>query len=433
MQSSPSLRAITRPLAPVADLVDLAHPHDPLVWVRGDRGIVGAGIAWRASVQGARRFEDAAEAWNRVRGAATIDDALDRPGSGLIAFGTFAFDDESSASSDLIVPRMIIGFHASQAWVTVVLVGDEPAPDWVDHGVLTLDMIRDDMLALHEQVQPLVAWPRALFTSPENEDEAYRRAVATAAARISAGQGVQKIVLARRLQAQLPAGADLRVPIARLTERYTDCWTFAVDGMIGSSPETLLRSIGGEVTSRVLAGTRKRSDDPAHDIALRNELEASVKEQLEHAYAVRSLVETLTPHTSSLSHDDPPYLLELPNVWHLATNLIARLADDSDALFLAGKVHPTAAVAGTPTEVALAAIRELEPFDRGRYAGAVGWTDYRGDGDWAIALRSAQITPPGSTRTVTAYAGGGILADSDPEHELIETVAKFRPILEAFA
>lgn len=444
----PRLHAITRRLEPIRDLVSLAHPYEPLVWIRGDRGVVGAGEAWRLPVRGPGRFTEASSVWNRVRAEATVDDALDRPASGLVAFGTFAFDDASRTDSVLIVPRMMIGFHDDEAWVTVVVTSGEPVPAWLgrreSEEPVALDAAREAFLALHERAEQGSGsgWPATVFTAPEGEDDAYMRGVAAAAARIGEEEdtpgGARKIVLARRLHAVIPPDADLRVPIARLTERYTDCWTFAVDGMIGASPETLLRSIDGEVTARVLAGTRKRSDDPAHDEQLRDELEGSVKEQLEHRFAVRSLVETLTPHTSSLTHDDPPYLLRLPNVWHLATNLIARLADDSDALVLAGKVHPTAAVAGTPTPVAIRAIAELEPFDRGRYAGAVGWTDHRGDGDWAIALRSAQVDPPrvstpGEPRTVTAYAGGGILADSDPRHELIETVAKFRPILEAFS
>lgn len=129
-----------------------------------------------------------------------------------------------------------------------------------------------------------------------------------------------------------------------------------------------------------------------------------------------------------------PFALELPNVWHLATDLRAGLGEQSASLELAGALHPTAAVAGTPTRAAVAAIAELEPFDRGRYSGAVGWIDASGDGEWAIALRCAQVGPAqGGRRAVVASAGGGIVAGSDPEHELGETVSKFRPVTEAFA
>ena len=149
----------------------------------------------------------------------------------------------------------------------------------------------------------------------------------------------------------------------------------------------------------------------------------------EHEFAVQSVVASLRPHTSVLTTSEVPFTVKLPNLWHLATDVEGTLSDGSTSLDLIAAMHPTAAVAGTPTADALAIIRELEPFDRGRYAGPVGWVGADGDGEWAIALRCAQVSPTGD---VTAYAGCGIVLDSDPDHELAETKMKFRPVVEAF-
>src|SRR5690606_20365310 len=149
----------------------------------------------------------------------------------------------------------------------------------------------------------------------------------------------------------------------------------------------------------------------------------------EHRFAVESVLRALRPHGPGITADELPFTLKLPNLWHLGSDVHGRLADGSGALDLVAALHPTAAVAGTPTRAALRVIRELEPFDRGRYAGPVGWVDAAGDGKWAISLRSAELAADG---TLTAYAGAGIVAESDPDRELAETKLKFRPIVEAF-
>jgi menaquinone-specific isochorismate synthase len=194
---------------------------------------------------------------------------------------------------------------------------------------------------------------------------------------------------------------------------------------------------GGAVTARVLAGTVPRGADANDDAAAPIALAHSGKNLDEHRYAVRSVLDALAPHAHSVRADDEPFALELPNLWHLATDIAGELADHASALDLVASLHPTAAVAGTPTDAAIELIRRLEPFDRGRYAGPVGWVDANGDGEWAIALRCAQIgaaSPehPG-TLPVVAHAGAGIVAGSDPETELLETRVKFRPIVDALA
>ncbi|MFA5608011.1 MAG: isochorismate synthase [Leucobacter sp.] len=425
----PRLRAVTRALGSTPDLVSLADPNDPLLWLRGDRGCVGVGEALRLSFRGPRRFEDAAERWREIAAAAWVDDPVGLPGTGLVALGAFAFDARSGAESVLVVPRLLVARHRGAAWITeVTVLGDREQPHPRDPSA--------DPTPELPIPSPERAWPGTAFSGDDRDLDAYHAGVREAAARIARGD-VEKVVLARQVEGSLPAGSDLRVPLARLSDRYLDCWTFAIDGLVGASPETLIRSTDGAVSARVLAGTRGRhAEDADRDRRARDELLTSAKEQHEHAFAVQSVVTALSPYVSELCTSDEPFPLRLPNVWHLATDLGAALDESSSALALVGALHPTAAVAGTPTADAIEMIAELEPFDRGRYSGAVGWIDGDGDGEWVIALRCAQLgesDPVTGARTVTASAGGGIVDGSDPAHELGETVSKLRPITEAFA
>lgn len=436
---------ISRPLSQIPDLVSLAAPGDPLVWVRQRRGFVGLGVAHRLETRGEARFAEASRVWAELQRTAEVDDPIAGPATGLIALGTFAFASNSAEASVLIVPRVVVGKKDGEGWITLIAPSPTPsepsssaaetiaAASVVD--AATLPALLDSLGVEYGRgsaAQAAQEWQALDWQPPEGETEAYRDGVAEAGRRLEATtEGIEKIVLARRLSAELQEGADLRVPLNRLANRYLDCWTFAVDGMVGASPETLIRSIHGKVSARVLAGTRRRDPLESRDEALATELLESDKEQLEHRFAIDSLVETLTPHVTGLAHDDEPSLLQLPNVWHLATRVTAQLADGADAFELAEAVHPTAAVAGTPTPLAMRMIDELEPFDRGRYAGAVGWVGAGGNGDWAIALRSAQVDHSRTPATITAFAGGGLVVGADPEHELGETVSKFRPMVEA--
>ncbi|CAG7615567.1 isochorismate synthase MenF [Leucobacter soli] len=459
------LYAVTRPLAQVPSLDDLigqADPRHPLVWTRGDRGCVGVGEALRLHFSGPSRFADAAEAWRAISARAVIDDPVRMPGSGLVAFGSFAFADEAAGVdapgartdrdgeaegtvSALIVPRILIARHRGTAWITEI--GFAPFE--------------------HAPVLPSPAAPGAWAGAElpiDDADPSYLAGVREATSRIDRGEA-EKIVLARQVRGSIPASDDLRVPLLRLAGRYDDCWTYAVDGMIGASPETLIRRTDGAISGRVLAGTRGRKpEDPAADARARDDLLTSAKEQHEHAFAVQSVITALSPHVRELHTSEEPFALRLPNVWHLATELGAVPGDQGSSLELAAALHPTAAVAGTPTAAAVEAIAELEPAGRGRYAGPVGWIDAAGEGEWVIALRCAEVGPgldrpagdgpdrsgadpdapahasadedavdTATARTVTAYAGGGIVAGSDPAHEFGETVSKFAPIAEAFA
>jgi menaquinone-specific isochorismate synthase len=238
-----------------------------------------------------------------------------------------------------------------------------------------------------------------------------------------------KVVLARDLVANAPGVRDWRQAINRLSDAYPDCTTFALDGLVGSTPETLAVVHGGRLELRVLAGSTARGSNPAADRESAHQLVTSAKDNDEHRFAVESVLQSLATITPTVAADDQPSTLKLANVWHLATDIQASLPAEVTSLDVVAAIHPSAAVAGSPTPEALEIIRRLEPFDRGRYAGPVGWMDSSGDGEWSIALRCAQWSPEG---TITAYAGAGIVVNSDPESELLETRLKFKPVVDAF-
>ncbi|GHF13566.1 isochorismate synthase MenF [Pseudolysinimonas yzui] len=395
----------TRRIDPVPSLIPYSDPTHPLLFLRRGDGIAGIGEALRLEFRGPTRLADAAAAWREVAASARVDDEVRIGGSGLVGFGAFAFDDDSTRTSVLIVPRVVIGRRNGVGWVTRV--------NGADDAITASPLGAEYRLSLHPGALP---------------PDAYRDAVRSAVGRILSGS-LEKVVLARDLVGHVPAGADLRRVLLELALGYPDTWTFAVDGHLGSSPETLVRVYGGDVTARVLAGSHARGADAEADAAAALELATSSKDLDEHRFAVESVLRALRPHGPGITSTELPFTLKLPNLWHLASDVHGRLSDGSGALDLVAALHPTAAVAGTPTRAALDLIRELEPFDRGRYGGPVGWVDQAGDGKWAISLRSAEVDADG---TLTAFAGAGIVAESDPDRELAETKLKFRPIVEAF-
>ena len=403
---APVLAVTTQQIDDIRPLVPLVDTRHPLVFLRRGQGIVGIGEALRLEFAGASRFQDAAAAWKRVAVAAQVTDPLGLPGTGLVALGAFAFADESTQTSVLIVPSIVIGHRGGISWIT---------------RVNTTDTLPD--------AHPLGEDFSVKFDFGALDRLGYVRAVEAALEHLRAGE-LSKVVLARSMVGQLPDGADLRLLLRELGTGYPDTWTFAVDGLIGSSPETLVTANHGAVTARVLAGSAPRGADPAADLESAAALATSSKDLDEHQFALRSLLASLAPHARHVTSSEQPFTLKLPNLWHLASDVEGDLSDGSSSLDLISALHPTAAVAGTPTDTALALIAKLEPFDRGRYAGPVGWVGADGDGEWAIALRSAQVDEDGR---ITAYAGAGIVADSDPEKELAETRMKFRPVIDAFA
>jgi menaquinone-specific isochorismate synthase len=363
---------------------------------------VGWGVAAEARTRGATRFADADKWWRETTARAAVHDEVGEPGTGPVAFGTFAFSDEPG-DSVLVVPQVVVGRRGDVAWLTTV---DAPAPD----------LVAADAPSAPDGVS---------FADGALNGEQWMSVVADAVARIGRGD-LEKVVLARDLVATCTEPVDVRWPLQRLAEHYPMCWTFHVDGIFGATPEMLVRRERGLVTSRVLAGTIRRTGDDDRDLALAATLARSSKDLEEHEYAVRSVADALEPHCSSMIVPETPFVLHLPNVMHLASDVAGVVHDAGtvSSLQLAASLHPSAAVGGTPTTEAVALISEIEGMKRGRYAGPVGWMDTTGDGEWGIALRSAEI----AGNTVRLFAGCGIVADSDPEAELAESQAKLVPV-----
>jgi menaquinone-specific isochorismate synthase len=390
---------------PVSDLLDLLPADEPVTWLRRDEGLVGWGVAAIIRTSGPTRFSDATKWWSELVARASITDEVDEPGTGPVCFGSFAFADEPGHSV-LLVPKVVVGLHGDLGWLTTCGTPTDPPLD-----------------VRHDAVPPVVS-----FADGARNSEEWMTVVADAVSRINRGD-LEKVVLARDLVATADAPVDVRWPLRRLAATYPMCWTFHVDGMFGATPEMLVRRERGLVTSRVLAGTIRRTGDDERDLALAATLARSSKDLEEHEYAVRSVAEALEPHCSGMNVPDAPFVLHLPNVMHLATDVagVVQDAETVSSLQLAEALHPSAAVGGTPTTEAIRLIAEIEGMDRGRYAGPVGWMDANGDGEWGIALRAAAIEGD----TVRLFAGCGIVADSDPEAELAEAQAKFVPVRDA--
>jgi len=394
-------------------LAQLTQP-DVVAWVHRGAGLAGWGEATRVTLPAGDDRFTAGEKWLRsVFDGLDVDDRVRAPGSGPVAFGTFTFD-ASSEGSALIIPRTVLGRDGhGRAWLTTVTEPGAAIPGWppADGSAPAVPLVAPTEVRWHDGSLPAPQWEHA---------------VAEAVTAIKAG-ALRKVVLAQDQFATATAPIDARVLLQRLAARYPECYTFACDGMIGATPELLIRQAGRQVSALVLAGTAPRGGDAAEDEALGAGLLASAKDTEEHAYAVASMRDALGPLCDALDVEARPALLKLPNLHHLGTWVRGTLAPSSaprSALGLAAAVHPTAAVCGTPTGAAFELIRELEHMDRERYAGPVGWVDAEGNGEWGIALRCAQL----SGRTARLFAGCGIVAGSDPAAELAEAQVKFRPM-----
>jgi menaquinone-specific isochorismate synthase len=386
------------------DLLDmLPSPRGVLSWLHAGEGLVAWGEVARVCTEGPHRFARAQDWWQSFCAQLDNRDEVQLPGSGPVAFASLAFD-ESPGSSVLVVPRVVVGRRDGQTWVTEFETGIVTEP--------VIPVQRPRGLRYFDGELPVTAW---------------RDAVARAVSRMRDGSAPAKVVLAHDLLAVADEPLDPRFLLHGLAARYPSCWTFAVDHLVGATPELLLRRRGTEVLSRVLAGT-SWPHNGADSGALAAALLGSAKDRDEHSYAVDSLAQALRPFCTDLKVPAAPSVLQLRNVLHLATEVRGVLHPAGPPLLtLADAVHPTAAVGGTPTPAAVNTIGELEAMDRGRYAGPVGWVDAAGDGELGIALRCAQVVG----RFARLFAGCGIVAGSDPDSEVAEAAAKLVPIRDA--
>jgi menaquinone-specific isochorismate synthase len=366
---------------------------------------VGRGEAARLEVTGPHALTEAAEWWASYTDGLVVDGDLGIAGSGPVVFASIAFDPVAGTSV-FVVPETTVGRRDGVGWITTI--GD------VD---------RDDVPAAVPGLPDEAL--RLRYADGALDPASWCAAVAAAVERIDAGD-LAKVVLARDLLVTADVPLDPRRLLRRLADRFPDCWTFAVDGLLGATPELLLRRSGRQLSARVLAGTAPRGAGE-DDQRLADALIGSAKDRAEHALAVDSLVRALEPYCTSLDAPAEPELLTLANVRHLASDISGTQRrrgprGGAGLLELIGAVHPTAAVCGTPTRDAAAVIAELEGMDRGRYAGPVGWLDARGDGEFGLALRCAELVGDDSARL---FAGCGIVAGSEPAAELAETQSKF--------
>lgn len=386
------------------------RPHT--VWISSELTLAGFGQRLRLDPGvGPGRFERAR--WMFAQWVADQGPILsDGPGpGGPYAFASFTFDEESSPSV-VLVPEVVFAYAGGKSWL-------------VRHG--PADKARE--LPKWGETAPGHPGPhrdRPRFAGSSLPDHLWLEAVARAIKEIEADK-LEKVVLARDHALWSKEPFDLHRVLNKLHLAFPECMVYLVDGLVGASPELLIRRIGNAVESLALAGSARRDPDPRADRQLGEELLVSHKDLHEHALASASVGRVLGEVCSSLDRPPRPGLIKLANVQHLATRFAGVMAEPHHVLDLVARLHPTAAVGGTPTSAAVDMIRSLEGMDRGRYAGPVGIFDSAGDGEFAIALRCAEV----SGARARLFAGAGLVDGSVPEDELEETRIKLRAMLSA--
>jgi menaquinone-specific isochorismate synthase len=376
-------------------------------WIRGGQGFIGFGVYRTVHVRGAKRFHDAQNWWHEQLKALDIKNSVHGVGTGPILFASFSFDENEP--SVLIIPQVVVVEKGDKSWIT-----------WIG----------DEQPNLSEAVR-IRGGQEFMWSKGSLGDIAWCERVDQAVERIKRGD-LEKVVLARDELATTAAPINSRSLLQALEEEYPSTWLYYIDGLVGATPELLVRLNKTLVTSRVLAGTIRRTGDEEKDLALAGSLARSSKDLEEHEYAVRSVAESLAPFASSTNVPETPFVLHLPNVMHLATDVTGVINDSVtqiDIFTLTAALHPSAAVCGTPTDRARTLIQEIESLNRGRYAGPVGWIDARGDGEFGIALRCGQISE--DQKSIRLFAGCGVVAGSDPAKELAESQAKLAPVKSA--
>jgi menaquinone-specific isochorismate synthase len=448
------LSATTREVDPasVPDLVRAGGQPGRYLWGRSGQVILGSGEALRLPLP-AGWAAPAHALWVRdVLSAIHTDDDLNVPASGPVAIGALPYDP--TRPGHLSIPRLVVVLHRGVAWATMVRSSRSSRADGsaIQEVEGELRQLRDEPLTgeLPDRFELGAILPHA----------DWKKLVTRAVEEMESGS-LSKVVLARQVEVLANRSFVVHETLARLASLYPSCAVFHMNGFVGASPETLLRRTGPEIESHPLAGTVARSGDPATDEALVAALMSSSKDRREHRLVVEEIVATLGPLCASLEVPDAPSVMPLRNVSHLGTEIKGRLLplaqaagsetpadgrsvdgvtpgephraalasalDLPTSLEIAALLQPTPAVGGLPVDAALRWQRENEGFDRGCYAGPVGWVDSRGDGEWVLGLRCATI----SGRRATLYAGNGIVAGSDPEAELGETQLKLQALLAA--
>ena len=407
------------------------------VWEQPDRdgfALGGIGSAW--TVEGAPsgdRFRAAAAQCIDVTHAAVAGNDHALPASGPVWVGGFAFAPDGGAAPEwdslpatlMTLPEVSMVRHGDRAEATanVVCTPGSDRDDLVPHAIARLESMRADPLPMLDP-DPVSGYEIESVLPPER----YEEAVARAAARIRAG-GLEKVVLAREVQVTAPVPFHAGSVFAGLRAGYPSCFCFCVGtptaAFIGASPELLVRREGARLSTVALAGSTRRSADPAVDDHLGERLLHSTKDLAEHRIVVETIERALEPLSVWVAAAEEPVLVRVANIQHLGTPVRAQLAEPRSAIELAGALHPTSAVGGEPWPGAEPTMRELEELDRGWYAGPVGWMDATEDGEFCVALRCALL----EGRTAHCYAGVGVVADSDPEAELAETEVKLSALL----
>jgi len=406
-------------------------------WEQPERdgfALVGLGSAHEAASRGPGRFDDLVEECSRTMRGRIADEPQGLPaGAGPVWTGGFAFSPDGAATPPwssfppalLVLPELSILRLGADTWLTLSAVAGADADP-----ARLIARLAARLASLHERDLP--------FPDPHPVGEhritsaiaprGFEEAVAAATGRIEAGR-LEKVVLAREVAVEAPAAHDPAATFSALRELFPSCFCFCVGSpqgaFLGASPELLIRRRGAGAATVALAGSTRRSADPAVDDHLGEQLLRSHKERHEQAIVTRRIERTLAPRSVWVEAEREPTLVKVANIQHLATPVHAQLSEPLSAIELAGLLHPTPAVGGEPAELALETIAELEQLDRGWYAGPVGWMDAAEDGEFCVALRSALLRD----RTAHLYAGAGIVADSDPAAELAETELKLEALL----
>ncbi len=410
-------------------------------WEQPDRefALAGLGMAHEAGSRGENRFRDVAEECLRLGDHPVLEEPRGLPaGAGAVWLGGFAFAPEGGASStwsslrpaSLVLPQVSICRRGERAFLTVnAVVGPGEGTDRLaeELSARVTGLRLDSPLPLLDP-HP-TAHPEIRSARPPREFEA---AVEGATSRIAAGE-FSKVVLAREVIVGAAAAHDPAAVFGAMREQFPACFCFCCGtpeaAFIGASPELLVRRAGASVSTVALAGSTRRSSDPAVDDHLGEQLLRSDKDRREQRIVAERIVRALRPHAVWVEAAAEPEIVKIANIQHLATPVIAQLAEPHSAIEMAGLLHPTPAVGGEPWPAAASAIADLEGMDRGWYAAPVGWMDATEDGEFCVALRSALLRD----REAHLFAGVGVVAGSDPAAELAETEVKLGALLPLLA